>query len=150
MGKKYWAPKLPGYSITIKCCRASSYPSPDEPIILQCLATKFYQRLGRLYGIEIYSPRPIGFFLKNLQIAPLVFPGETTIQNAVVACLARGGNVYDPFLVLLPNERPRLVDFLALILKQTELLSVAQVEAQGQRTVAIAANNAKSEFLAVA
>jgi signal transduction histidine kinase len=110
---------------------------------------QFYQRLGRLYGVEIYTPRPISFFLETEAEPPLVFPHDTNVQNAVVACLDRGENVYGPFLVMMPDEEPRLVTFLSLILKQTELLSVAQVEAQAQKTMAIEANNAKSEFLAV-
>jgi signal transduction histidine kinase len=110
---------------------------------------QFYQRLGRLYGVEIYLPRAIGFFLESVSEPALIFPHITTIQGAVVACLARGENVYDPFLVRVPQEEPRMVTFLSLILKQTELLSVAQVEAQAQKSVAIAANQSKSEFLAV-
>jgi signal transduction histidine kinase len=110
---------------------------------------QFFQRLGRLYGVEIYLPRPISVFLEHAGTPPLIFSADTSVQNAVVACLARGDNVYDPFLVVLPDEPPRLVTFLSLILQQTELLSVAQVEAQAQKTVAIEANQAKSEFLAV-
>jgi len=41
-----------------------------------------------------------------------------------------------------------VIDFLALILKQTELLTAAQIEAHAQRAAAISANNAKSDFLA--
>jgi len=109
----------------------------------------FYQRLGRLYGVEIYMPRPISFFLESMSEQPLIVPFSTNVQNAVVTCLARGENVYDPFLVITPDNEPRLVTFESLILKQTELLSVAQIEAQAQKTRAIEANNAKSEFLAV-
>jgi signal transduction histidine kinase len=109
----------------------------------------FYQRLGRLYGVEIYMPRSIAFFLESVAEPPLIVPCSTNVQNAVVTCLARGENVYDPFLVLMPDGEPRLVTFESLILKQTELLSVAQIEAQAQKTRAIEANNAKSEFLAV-
>jgi signal transduction histidine kinase len=109
----------------------------------------FYQRLGRLYGVEIYMPRPIVFFLESVAEQPLIVPHSTNVQNAVVTCLARGENVYDPFLVVMPGDEPRLVTFESLILKQTELLSVAQIEAQAQKSRAIEANNAKSEFLAV-
>ena len=110
---------------------------------------QFFQRLGRLFGIEVYSTRPITAFLDSLPTPPLVLPGHTTIQSAAIVCLARPAeNVYDPFVVTMPNGPPRLVDFLALILKQTELVSEAQTEAQTQKAEAIAANNAKSEFLA--
>jgi signal transduction histidine kinase len=109
----------------------------------------FYQRLGRLYGIEIFMPRPISFFLENVSDRPLTLDHSINVVNAVVTCLARGESVYDPFLVIMPDEEPRLVTFQSLILKQTELLSVAQVEAQAQKTRAIEASNTKSEFLAV-
>ena len=109
----------------------------------------FYQRLGRLYGVEIFMPRPISFFLENVIEQPLTLDYSANVVNAVVTCLARGEGVYDPFLVIMPDEEPRLVTFQSLILKQTELLSVAQVEAQAQKTRAIEASNTKSEFLAV-
>lgn len=121
-------------------------PGPHFNMIAR---NQFYQRLGRLYGVEIYMPRPITFFLESVTDMALILPFSTNVQNAVVTCLARGENVYDPFLVIMPDSEPRLVTFLSLILKQTELLSVAQVEAQAQKSRAIEASNTKSEFLAV-
>jgi len=110
---------------------------------------QFFQRLGRLFGIEVYSTRPITAFLDSLPAPPLVLPGRTTIQNAAIVCLARPvENVYDPFVVALADGTHRLVDFLALILRQTELLSEAQIEAHAQKAAAITASKAKSEFLA--
>jgi signal transduction histidine kinase len=110
---------------------------------------QFFQRLGRPFGIEIYSPRAITFYLESIQAPPVVLSGKTTIQNAVIVCLARPPeHVYDPFMVQPEGGAPRLIDLLALILKQTELLTAAQIEAHAQRGVAIAASNAKSEFLA--
>src|ERR1700744_395372 len=74
---------------------------------------------------------------------------ETTIQNAAIVCLARPVEyVYDPFVITVKEQSPRLVDFLALIMKQTELLTAAQIEAHAQRAAAISASNAKSDFLA--
>ena len=110
---------------------------------------QFFQRLGRPFGVEIYLPRPISAFLQSLKVPPIALPGETTIQNAVILCLARPPeHVYDPFVVSPAEGTPRLVDLLALILKQTELLTAAQIEAHAQRAAAISASNAKSDFLA--
>jgi signal transduction histidine kinase len=110
---------------------------------------QFFRRLARPFGIEIYSSRPITSFLDSLPSAPLLMPMGTTIQNAAILCLARPvENVYDPFVVTDEDQPPRLVDFLALIVKQTELLTAAQIEAHAQRAAAVSANNAKSEFLA--
>jgi signal transduction histidine kinase len=110
---------------------------------------QFFQRLGRPFGIEVYASRPITSFLDSLPTPPLVVPMDTTIQNAAIVCLARPIEyVYDPFVVTLKDQSPRLVDFLALIMKQTELLTAAQIEAHSQRAAAISANNAKSDFLA--
>jgi signal transduction histidine kinase len=101
---------------------------------------QFFQRLGRPFGVEIYLPRPI---------STISLAGETTIQNAVILCLARPPEyVYDPFVVAPKDGPPRLVDLLALILKQTELLTAAQIEAHAQRAAAVSASNAKSDFLA--
>ena len=110
---------------------------------------QFFQRLGRPFGIEIYTPRPITVFLESAAIEPISLRAETTIQNAIILCLARPIEfVYDPFVVAMKDEPPRVIDFLALILKQTELLTAAQIEAHAQRAAAISASNAKSDFLA--
>ncbi len=110
---------------------------------------QFFQRLARPFGLEVYSTRPITSFLDSLPTAPLVVPERMTIQNAVIVCLARPVEyVYDPFVITCENQAPRLVDFLALIIKQTELLTAAQIEAHSQRAAAISASNAKSDFLA--
>jgi signal transduction histidine kinase len=110
---------------------------------------QFFQRLGRLFGVEVYTGRPITAFLDTQPSPALLVPPETTIQNAAILCLARQVEcVYDPFVITADGQSPRLVDFLALILKQTELLSAAEIEAHAQRAAAISANNAKSEFLA--
>ncbi len=110
---------------------------------------QFFQRLGRPFGIEVYSTRSITAFLDSLPTPPLLVPAETTIQNAAIICLARPVEyVYDPFVVTIQGELPRLIDFLALIMKQTELLTAAQIEAHAQRAAAVSASNAKSDFLA--
>ena len=110
---------------------------------------QFFQRLGRPFGIEVYSSRSITAFLDSLPIPPLQIPPETTIQNATILCLARPVEyIYDPFVVSAKDQPPRMIDFLALILKQTELLTSAQIEAHAQRAAAISASNAKSDFLA--
>ena len=110
---------------------------------------QFFQRLGRPFGIEVYSSRAITAYLDTMPTSPLLVSAPTTIQNAAILCLARGVEyVYDPFVVTAVDQPPRLVDFLALILKQTELLTAAEIEAHAQRAAAISASNAKSEFLA--
>jgi signal transduction histidine kinase len=110
---------------------------------------QFFQRLGRLFGIEVYATRPITAFLDSLPVPPLQIAAETTIQNATIICLARPVEyIYDPFVITLPDKPPRMIDFLALILKQTELLTAAQIEAHAQRAAAVSASNAKSDFLA--
>jgi signal transduction histidine kinase len=111
--------------------------------------SQFFQRLGRPFGIEIYSPRPISIYLDSVDVKPVSLPAETTIQNAIILCLARPREyIYDPFVIVLKDQPPRLIDFLTLILKQTELLTAAQIEANAQKAAAISASLAKSDFLA--
>ena len=110
---------------------------------------QFFQRLGRPFGIEIYTPRPITVFVESAAVEPVSLRPETTIQNAIILCLARPSEfVYDPFVIAMKDQPPRVIDFLALILKQTELLTAAQIEAHAQRAAAVSASNAKSDFLA--
>ncbi|MCE0524032.1 MAG: SpoIIE family protein phosphatase [Methylacidiphilales bacterium] len=88
---------------------------------------QFFHRLGRLFGIEVYSTRPITAFLDSLTTPALVASADATIQSTAIRCLARPVEfVYDPFVINLRDKPPRLVEFLALILKQTELLTIAQ------------------------
>jgi signal transduction histidine kinase len=109
---------------------------------------QFFQRLGRPFGIEVYSTRRITAFLDSVTVPPLEIAPEATIQNASIRCLARPlEHVYDPFVVT-ACAPPRLIDFLALIVKQTELITAAQIEAHEQRVAAVSASNAKSDFLA--
>ena len=110
---------------------------------------QFFQRLGRPFGIEIYTPRPITVFVESAAVEPVSLRPETTIQNAIILCLARPIEfVYDPFVIAMKDQPPRVIDFLALILKQTELLTAVQIEAHAQRAAAVSASNAKSDFLA--
>jgi len=88
---------------------------------------QFFHRLGRRFGIEIFTPRPITAYLEQLPEPPIIFPQETTVQDAAIRCLARAPeDVYDPFIVTVNAGPPRLVDFLALILRQTDLLTAAR------------------------
>ncbi|HEX4140000.1 MAG TPA: SpoIIE family protein phosphatase [Candidatus Methylacidiphilales bacterium] len=94
---------------------------------------QFFHRLGRRFGIEIYTPRPITAYLEQLPEPPIVVPEETTVQDAAIRCLARAPEyVYDPFIVTVNAGPPRLVDFLALILKQTDLLTAAQTHLEDE------------------
>ena len=52
---------------------------------------QFFQRLGRLFGIEVYFSRPITAYLDSLSTPPLQISAETTIQNAAIICLAVSG-----------------------------------------------------------
>src|ERR1700761_9179592 len=89
---------------------------------------QFFQRLGRPFGVEIYLPRPIAAFIESLNVRLISLPGHTTIQNAAPLCLARPPeHVSDRFVPPPDDGPPRLIDLLALILKQTELLTAAQI-----------------------
>jgi signal transduction histidine kinase len=112
-------------------------------------ANQLFMRLGRPFGIEIYSTRPILVFLESLDYMPVPLPETTTIQDAIIQCLARPpDHVYDPLAIVLKDGSYRLIDFLALILKQSELLTAAQIEAHAQRLAALSASTAKSDFVA--
>ena len=43
---------------------------------------QFFHRLGRRFGIEIYTPRPITEFLDRLPEPPIIVDGDTIIQQA--------------------------------------------------------------------
>ncbi len=114
---------------------------------------QFQQRLSRRFGIELAYLRPIlsvfdgAFDMKRQRM--LALAEETPVAEAVRLSLARPAPlVYEPVIVLRPGGRPGLLRFHDLLLAQGRVLEEAMREANRQRELADAANEAKSRFLA--
>ena len=110
----------------------------------------FYERLGRLFGVETYLKRPIKVMLEAIQANPLILNGNYSINKAAQVSLARPRDlVYEPIVIQIDGDpRPYLLDSYILLLAQSHLLSLSNDIVQTQKETAEAATIAKSQFLA--
>lgn len=110
----------------------------------------FFERIGRLFGVETYLKRPILVMLDSINAQPLILEGECPIDKAAQASLARPRDlVYEPIIFqILGDPQPHLLDSYILLLAQSHLLTLANEIVQAQKEAAEAAAVAKSQFLA--
>lgn len=96
---------------------------------------RFLERMSRPYSLEIYLKRPIEALLEVENVPVLEVPGDARIDEVVTAALNRPLElVYEPVVVILPGERPRLVELHVLLLAQSQMLTAANAIIQ-QKTV---------------
>ncbi|MEN9207542.1 MAG: hypothetical protein Q6L50_04460 [Gloeomargarita sp. GMQP_bins_120] len=96
---------------------------------------RFLERMSRPYSLEIYLKRPIEALLEVENVPVLEVPGDARIDEVVTAALNRPLElVYEPVVVIIPGERPRLVELHVLLLAQSQMLAAANAIIQ-QKTV---------------
>lgn len=84
---------------------------------------KIFERLGHMYGVELFLRKPISKLQESLQSKPLVLPGHVRIEDAVVQALGRPHDkVYDPIVVVGEDESIGLLDMYVLLIAQSEIL----------------------------
>lgn len=110
----------------------------------------FFERVGRLFGVETYLKRPILVMHDSINAQPLILEGECPIDKAAQASLARPRDlVYEPIIIqILGDPQPHLLDSYILLLAQSHLLTLTNDIVQAQKETAEAAAVAKSRFLA--
>jgi len=65
---------------------------------------RFYELLGRTFGVSIFLRRPIQTMLANLEIQSLIVPSSSLIAETVHLALGRPTDqIYDPILVSFAN-----------------------------------------------
>ncbi len=90
---------------------------------------KFYEILGRRYGVAIFMNRPIGMMLEMDDLAPTIVPAHHSIGETVTLALARPADlVYEPILLQCDNAQYQLLDVYTLILAQSMLLANLQTQ----------------------
>ncbi len=110
---------------------------------------KFYWRLSRPFGLELFMRHPIQDLLDVTRQEYLTLPHDCRIDAAVQVALSRATElVYEPVVVELADNSLVLLNVYTLLLAQTQLLSMANKLVQEQKDLAESANLAKSQFLA--
>jgi signal transduction histidine kinase/CheY-like chemotaxis protein len=110
---------------------------------------KFYEHLGRPYGVALFMRRAIQELLDVLRVEPLILPYTWSIDEAVKIALNREpGLIYEPVIVEFEDFSLHLLDLHVLLLAQNQLLTLANSRVQEQKEAAESANRAKSQFLA--
>lgn len=90
---------------------------------------KFYEIMGRRYGVAIFMNRPISMMVEMAGIAPTIVPSNQAIGEAVHLALARPADlVYEPILLQCQNDQYQLLDVYTLILAQSMLLANLQTQ----------------------
>jgi signal transduction histidine kinase len=107
-----------------------------------------FRRLSGPYCRELFLRKPIRDFIAIWQTGVLRVKADCTIHRAAELALGREHEeAYEPILVDFGGRGFGLLDAYALLVAQSQLLSLSRVVAE-QRDAAEAANRSKSEFLA--
>jgi hypothetical protein len=85
---------------------------------------KIFERLGHMYGVELFLRKPVSKLEESLQSRPFRLPGHTRIEEAVTQALGRAQeSVYDPIVVEYEDQSLGLLDMYVLFMAQSEILS---------------------------
>jgi len=85
---------------------------------------KFYEQLGKLFGVAIYLKRPVSVMFDDLKAETLTVGAALPIPEAVNLALGRpADDVYEPMLVQFDRETCLILDIYTLLLAQARLLA---------------------------
>jgi signal transduction histidine kinase/DNA-binding response OmpR family regulator len=131
-------PELPGVLV-----------SKGEQLLGVISRESFLEHLSKPFALELYMKRPIEMLLRSIENRPLEVAADMTIHEAASLALSRPPDeIYEPIVVRQGTQEPRLLGCNALLLAQSQLLSLANDTIRRQKDAADAANLAKSQFLA--
>ncbi|MCS6782618.1 MAG: CBS domain-containing protein, partial [Gloeomargarita sp. SKYG98] len=92
---------------------------------------RFLERMSRPYSLEIYLKRPIEAVLEVENVPVLEVPADARIDEVVTLALNRPIElVYEPVVVISPDQPPRLVDLHVLLLAQSQMLAASNAIVQ--------------------
>lgn len=108
-------PSLPGVLLT-----------EDRKFIGMISRQNFWERMGRLYSLEVFSKRPIEKLYKFLEFEHLILNQNSTIVAAAQQSLERMPElIYEPIVVELKTGEYRLLDVHQLLLAQSKIHELA-------------------------
>ncbi|MFN4066373.1 MAG: hypothetical protein ACK4K5_04035 [Thermosynechococcus sp.] len=95
---------------------------------------KFFERMSKQFGRDLYLPRPIKLIpeIAHPQVLPLVLMAQTSVEEAVECALERPPNyVYEP-VVVRKGKQLVLVDMRVILIAQAQVLSKKNLFIQQQ------------------
>jgi putative methionine-R-sulfoxide reductase with GAF domain len=85
---------------------------------------KIFERLGHMYGVELYLRKPVYKLEQSLQVKPYTLAGHIRIDDAVQRALNRAQeSIYDPIVVIHEDNSMGLLDMHVLLLAQSQILA---------------------------
>lgn len=109
----------------------------EDQLVGMISRRRFLERMSRPYSLEIYLKRPIEAILEVENVPVLEVSGDARIDEVAAAALNRPLElVYEPVVVISPDQPPRLVDLHVLLLAQSQMLSATNAIVQ-QKTAEI-------------
>jgi hypothetical protein len=82
-----------------------------------------FERLGQMYGVELFIRKPVQILLENLRMEAFSLPDHLRVNDAVQQALNRPAqSVYDPVVIVSDERKLRLMDMHTLLLVQSQLL----------------------------
>ncbi len=103
----------------------------EDQLVGMISRRRFLERMSRPYSLEIYLKRPIEAILEVENVPVLEVPGDARIDEVAAAALNRPIElVYEPVVVIIPDQPPRLVDLHVLLLAQSQMLAATNAIVQ--------------------
>ncbi len=103
----------------------------EDQLVGMISRRRFLERMSRPYSLEIYLKRPIEAILEVENVPVLEVSGDARIDEVAAAALNRPVElVYEPVVVIIPDEPPRLVDLHVLLLAQSQMLAATNAIVQ--------------------
>ena len=107
------------------------------------------ERMSQPFAIELYRKRPIRALHDTIDVTPDLFASTDPIQAAAQKALMRPTvRVYEPVVLVHPDGRFSLLELHSLLMAQSRLLELANLEVQRRQEIAEQASVSKSQFLA--
>jgi signal transduction histidine kinase len=124
-------PNTPGHVIAQEFDRRPDLPGAivsfaEGPQLISRPA--FLKLMSRPFGLDLYLHRPVQLLLRALDCPLLRLPASADIGDAGRLALSRRADaIYDPIVVVYPNDQPRILDIHVLLLAQAHLLRSMQM-----------------------
>ena len=105
--------------------------SRDEGLFGMISREHYFEALGRPFGVELYSKRPVNMLYLQIGSAPLILEVNTRIEDAVKLALSRKANeLYEPIVVRYSDNTFKLVNMHTLLSAQVDLMEKLYSEVQ--------------------
>lgn len=97
---------------------------------------KFFERMSQRFSLELYLKRPIQILpeIASAEAEPLMLPSDCSIGEAAQRALNRPLEfLYEPIVLILPDQQLRLVNITIVLLAQSQILTKVNIFIERQR-----------------